>query len=117
MVRYDFKGKVVLVTGSSRGMGAVILEAFAAAGATCVVNYFADAAGQNAREADETAGKLRAHNVPVHVFEADVSSYESVEALMRRVAAEAGGLDVLVNNAGILRDRTVKKMTPGEWHA
>ncbi len=117
MVRYDFKGKVVLVTGSSRGMGAAILEAFAAAGATCIVNYFADDAGHNARDAEETAKKLRAHNVPVHVFEADVSKYESVEALMQRVAREAGGLDVLVNNAGILRDRTIKKMSPGEWHA
>ena len=117
MVRYDFKGKVVLVTGSSRGMGAAILEAFAIAGATCIVNYFADEAGQNARDADDTARKLRSHHVPVHVFEADVGKYESVEALMKRVAGEAGGLDVLVNNAGILRDRTVKKMTPGEWQA
>jgi 3-oxoacyl-[acyl-carrier protein] reductase len=117
MIRYNFKGKVVLVTGSSRGMGAVILEAFAAAGATCIVNYFADEAGQNARDADETARRLRAHSVPVHVFEADVSKYEAVQALMKRIAAEVGGLDVLVNNAGILRDRTVKKMTPGEWHA
>src|SRR5438552_13561002 len=117
MVRYTFPGKVVLVTGSSRGMGAAIAEAFAQAGATCVVNYFADEAGQNARDAEQTAARLRQHNVPVHVFESDVSKYPSVEALMKRVASELGGLDVLVNNAGILRDRTVKKMTPGEWHA
>jgi 3-oxoacyl-[acyl-carrier protein] reductase len=117
MVRYDFKGKVVLVTGSSRGMGAAILEAFATAGATCIVNYFADEAGQNARDAEETAGRIRAHNVPVHLFEADASKYEAVEALMKRISQEAGGLDVLVNNAGILRDRTVRKMTPDEWHA
>jgi 3-oxoacyl-[acyl-carrier protein] reductase len=117
MVKYSFPGKVVLVTGSSRGMGAAILEAFAAAGAVCVVNYVADDAGQNRRDADQTAERLRAHNVPVHVFEADVSRFESVEALMQRVAAEAGGLDVLVNNAGVLRDRTVKKMTPPEWRS
>src|SRR5215204_5825140 len=117
MVRYDFKGKVVLVTGSSRGMGAAFLEAFAQGGAVCVVNYFADEAGQNLRDAEQTAARLRGFGVPVHLFEADVSKYESVEALMKRVAAELGGLDVLVNNAGILRDRTVKKMTPGEWHA
>jgi 3-oxoacyl-[acyl-carrier protein] reductase len=117
MVRYDFKGKVVLVTGSSRGMGATIAEAFSVAGATCVVNYFADEAGQNARDAEQTAARLRTHGAVVHVFEADVSKYEAVEALMKRVVGEAGGLDVLVNNAGILRDRTVKKMTPGEWHA
>jgi 3-oxoacyl-[acyl-carrier protein] reductase len=117
MVRYDFGDKVVLVTGGSRGMGAAILEAFAAAGAACVVNYFDGAGGGNRRDADETAGRLRRHGVPVHVFEADVSKYEAVEGLMKRVAAEAGGLDVLVNNAGILRDRTVKKMTPDDWHA
>jgi 3-oxoacyl-[acyl-carrier protein] reductase len=117
MVRYSFPGKVVLVTGSSRGMGAAMLEGFAAAGATCLVNYFADEAGQNARDTEETAGRLRKHNVPVHVLEADVSKYESVEALMKKVVEVAGGLDVLVNNAGILRDRTMKKMTAGDWHA
>src|SRR5262245_25253688 len=103
MVRYSFPGKVVLVTGSSRGMGAAILEAFAAAGATCVLNYFADDAGQNRRDADETAARLGKYNVPVHLFEADVSRYDAVEGLMRRVKEQLGGLDVLVNNAGILR--------------
>lgn len=117
MVKYSFPGKVVLVTGSSRGMGAVTLEAFAAAGATCIVNYFADPAGQNQRDAEETAGRLRALNVPVHVIEADMARYESVEAMMRRIKETCGGLDVLVNNAGIIRDRTLKKMTPDEWHA
>jgi 3-oxoacyl-[acyl-carrier protein] reductase len=118
MVRYSFPNKVVLVTGGSRGMGAAILEAFAAAGAVCVVNYFDDPAGQNRRDAEETAGRLRALAAPaVHVIEADVSRYEAVERLMQHVADEAGGLDILVNNAGVLRDRTVKKMTPDEWHA
>jgi 3-oxoacyl-[acyl-carrier protein] reductase len=117
MVRYSFANKVVLVTGSSRGLGAAMLEAFAAAGATCVVNYFEDPEGANRRDAEETAGRLRRHGVPVHVFDADVSQYAAVEGLMRRVADACGGLHVLVNNAGILRDRTVKKMTPGEWQA
>jgi 3-oxoacyl-[acyl-carrier protein] reductase len=117
MVKFSFPGKVVLVTGSSRGMGAAVLEAFAAAGATCVVNYVADAAGQNRRDAERTAERLRSREVPVHLFEADVSRFESVEALMKQIAQQAGGLDVLVNNAGVLRDRTVKKMTPDEWEA
>jgi 3-oxoacyl-[acyl-carrier protein] reductase len=117
MVRYDFAGKVVLVTGSSRGMGAAILEAFAAAGATCIVNFLDDPAGDNRRDAEETAAKIRAHGVPVHVLAANVSDYASVEALMKQVVAVAGGLDILVNNAGILRDRTVRKMTPGEWQS
>jgi 3-oxoacyl-[acyl-carrier protein] reductase len=117
MVRYDFSGKTVLVTGSSRGMGAAILDAFAVAGAGCVVNYFADADGHNLRDAEQTAKHLRGRGVPVHLFEADVSRYDAVAALMQRVQAELGGLDVLVNNAGILRDRTVKKMTPDDWHS
>jgi 3-oxoacyl-[acyl-carrier protein] reductase len=97
-------------------MGAAILEAFAAAGATCIVNYFADDAGQNARDAAETAERIRGRGAPVHVLEADVSRYEAVEQLMKKVVEAAGGLDILVNNAGILCDRTVRKMTPAEWH-
>jgi 3-oxoacyl-[acyl-carrier protein] reductase len=117
MITYSFPGKVVLVTGSSRGMGAAILEAFARAGATCVVNYFADPAGQNQRDAEATASRIRAFQAPVHVIEADVSRYESVERMMAKVKELAGGLDILVNNAGILRDRTVKKMSVDDWNA
>ena len=117
MVHYDFANKVVLATGSSRGMGAAILDGFAVAGATCIVNYFADAAGHNRRDADDTAERLRGRGVPVHVFDADVSQYDAVAALMKRITDVAGGLDILINNAGILRDRTVKKMTPSEWHS
>lgn len=117
MVRYSFPGKVVLVTGSSRGMGAAILEAFARAGATCIVNFFDDPDGQNRRDAQETADRLRGHQVPVHILEADVRSAESVQQLMNQVVEAAGGLDILINNAGVLRDRSVKKMTPDDWHA
>jgi 3-oxoacyl-[acyl-carrier protein] reductase len=117
VIRYSFPGKVVLVTGSSRGMGAAILEAFARAGAVCIVNYFDDPDGQNRRDAEQTAERLRQLQVPVHVFEADVRRFESVEALMRQVQSAAGGLDVLVNNAGICRDKSLKKMTPDEWHS
>src|SRR6516162_6897474 len=117
MVRYSFPNKVVLVTGSSRGMGAAILEAFGRAGAVCVLNYFADPNGQNRRDAEETAERVRQHQVPVHLLDADVSSPAAVESLMKRAVETAGGLDILVNNAGILRDRTVKRMTPGDWQA
>ena len=118
MVRYSFPNKVVLVTGGSRGMGSAILEAFAAAGSICVLNYFNDPDGHNLRDAEATAERLLALNAPaVHLIEADVSQYESVERLMKRTAAEAGGLDILVNNAGILRDRTMRKMTEDDWHA
>lgn len=117
MVHYHFPNKVVLVTGSSRGMGAVILEAFARAGATCLLNYFKDPSDQNRQDAEQTAARLRQHQVPVHLLEADVSRFDAVSALMKQIQAQFGGLDVLVNNAGILRDRTVKKMTVEEWQS
>jgi 3-oxoacyl-[acyl-carrier protein] reductase len=117
MIRYDFTGKVVLVTGSSRGMGAAIVEAFAKAGAVCIVHYVADEAGQNRREADETAARCRAHGATAHVFEADVCKYEAVGRLIRAAVAAAGKIDILVNNAGILRDRSVRKMSLEDWHA
>ncbi len=117
MIRYSFPGKVVLVTGSSRGMGASILEAFAAAGATCIVNYFEDPDGQNRQDALQTVTRLSSYRVPVHRVDADVRHFDSVDKLMDRVADLAGGLDILVNNAGICRDRTVKKMSLDEWHS
>jgi 3-oxoacyl-[acyl-carrier protein] reductase len=117
MVRYDFTGKAVLVTGSSRGMGAAIVEAFAKAGAVCCVHYVADPNGQNRRDADETAARCRGHSAGVHVLEGDVRKYDAVEKLIRDAVAAAGKLDILVNNAGILRDKTVRKMTLEEWHS
>src|SRR3954452_1532398 len=116
MIRYDFTGKVALVTGSSRGMGAATLEAFGRAGAVCVLNYFDDPAGQNRQDAEATANGIRAGGATVHLVEGDVRHFESVGAFIKRTVELAGRLDILVNNAGIIRDRTVRKMTPDEWH-
>src|SRR5439155_8716535 len=117
MIRYDFTGKVALVTGSSRGMGAAILDAFARAGAVCLLHYFDDPSGQNRRDADATAAQCRQHGATVHVLEGDVRRFEAVEKVMRDAVAAAGRLDILVNNAGIIRDRTIRKMTLDEWHS
>ena len=65
----DFTGKVVLVTGSSRGMGAAILQDFARAGAVCILNYFEDPQGQNKRDALETAERIHSLDAPVHMLE------------------------------------------------
>src|SRR5919197_4609039 len=111
MIRYDFAGKVVLVTGSSRGIGAAILEGFARAGATCVLHYWDDPGGGNRKDAETHAEWLRSLRAAVHVLAADVRSPTEVQRLMAQVRDQIGGLDVLVNNAGVLRDRTLRKMT------
>src|SRR5262245_6781280 len=119
MITYSFPNKVALVTGSSRGIGAGVLSAFARAGATCALHFCDDPDGANRKDADALAAQLRAlSNKPaVHVRAADVRDAGQVEALMRQVKDACGGLDILVNNAGIIRDRTLKKMTLDEWHA
>lgn len=119
MISYSFPGKVVLVTGSSRGIGAGVLSAFARAGATCVLHYWNDPDGNNLRDEEELAGELANSTAAPHpiLIPADVRDAKQVEALMAQVKERCGGLDVLVNNAGIIRDRTLKKMTLDEWHA
>ena len=117
MITFDFRNKVVLVTGSSRGMGATIIEGFANAGATVFVQFFADAGGQNQKDAEAVATTCRGFGTTAHVVEGDVRKFESVQAMFAKIKELGGRLDILVNNAGILRDRTIKKMTLDEWHS
>jgi 3-oxoacyl-[acyl-carrier protein] reductase len=103
----DFSGKVVLVTGSSRGLGAEMIKAFGQRGAHCVVNYISDSAGRNKSDADAVAKELKD---PL-VIECDVTNPEQVEAMMKTIGEKFAGLDILINNSGIIRDRTIKKLT------
>jgi 3-oxoacyl-[acyl-carrier protein] reductase len=109
----DFAGKVVLVTGSSRGLGAEMIKAFGARGAQCVVNYVADPEGANKADAAKVAATLRE---PL-VIECDVTNPGQVEAMMKAIAEKLGGLDILINNSGIIRDRTIKKLTLEEFES
>ena len=109
----DFTGKVVLVTGSSRGIGAEMIKAFGKRGAKCVVNYFTDPQGQNKAHAEAVARELKE---PL-LIDCDVTKPDQVEAMMKQIQDKCGGLDVLVNNSGIIRDRTIKKMTLEEFES
>src|SRR5439155_20905482 len=103
----DFTGKVALVTGSSRGIGAEMIKAFDNRGATCVVNYFADPQGQNKADAANVARELKD---PL-MIDFDVTQPAQVEQMMKQIQDRHGGLDILVNNSGIIRDRTTKKIS------
>jgi len=110
---FEFSGKVVLVTGSSRGIGAEMIKAFGKRGAQCVVNYVADAQGQNKADAENVAMELKD---PL-VIECDVTQPGQVESMMTEIHDKCGGLDVLVNNSGIIHDRTIKKMSMEEFES
>src|SRR3977135_30731 len=109
----DFTGKVVLVTGSSRGIGSEMIKAFSRRGAKCVVNYVVDPEAKNKADAESVAKELKD---PL-VIECDVAKPEQVEAMMKQIQDRHAGLDVLVNNSGIIRDRTIKKMSPEEFES
>ena len=83
----DFTGKVALVTGSSRGIGAEMIKAFGARGAKCVVNYFSDPQGQNKADAETVANELKE---PL-LIDADVTKPEQVDAMMKQIQDRHGG--------------------------
>ncbi len=106
------KGKVALVTGASRGIGRAIAKELARCGASVAVNYISSKAA-----AEELVSKLSADGVKAVALQADISQPEEAKRLVGEAAASLGGLHILVNNAGINRDRTLRRMTVEEWRA
>src|SRR5215210_4374992 len=99
--------RVAVVTGGTRGIGAAISKALKAAGYTVAANY-----GGN----DEAAQKFKGETA-IPVFKWDVSSYEACAEGVKKVEAELGPIEVLVNNAGITRDAPFHRMTAEQWNA
>jgi 3-oxoacyl-[acyl-carrier protein] reductase len=101
---------VALVTGSSRGLGRVTAAAFAKAGYAVAVHYHS-----RADEAKETAALVEAAGAPSLILKADVRSSSQVDAMMKRLGEAWGRLDVLFTNAGLVRNRTIARMSDDEW--
>ena len=98
-------GRVALVTGGSRGIGASISKALKDAGYTVAANY----AGN-----DEAAAKFTAET-GIKTYKWSVADYDACAAGIKQVEADLGPVEVLVNNAGITRDGMFHKMTPQQW--
>jgi 3-oxoacyl-[acyl-carrier protein] reductase len=98
MARLD--GKVAVVTGASKGIGAAIAEKFGAEGAKVVVNYARDKAG-----AEKVAGKIREAGGEAIVAQADVSKTKDIKRLFEETKRAFGAVDILVNNAGVYEFR------------
>jgi 3-oxoacyl-[acyl-carrier protein] reductase len=110
-VSADFEGKVVLVTGGSRGIGRAVARAFAAREATVVVQFRADRAA-----ASETVASLAGPGGHLAV-PADLADPEQARALVGRVTGELGRVDVLVNNAGVYQEHPVLETSYEDWLA
>ncbi len=109
---YDFKGKVALVTGGSRGIGRAIAVTLAQGGAAVAVNY----AGNQAA-AQEAAEKVKAAGAPaVRLMKFDVADPDACAAAVDEVVKEMGGLHILVNNAGIAIDQLVMRIKDEDWN-
>ena len=114
------EGKTAVITGAGRGIGREVALLYAAQGANVVVNDLGvnvDGDGEDNSPAAQTVADIQAAGGNASVNYADVADMDQAEDLVRQALNEYGQLDILVNVAGILRDRMVFNMTEQEWDA
>lgn len=107
---FDLLGKVAVVTGSSRGIGAGIAKLLAARGAKVVVNH-----RNSAQAAEEVVATINARGGEATVIQADVSRNEDAQKLIKEGIDTYGQIDILVNNAGTTRDMVIMMMKDEDW--
>ena len=105
-----FKNRVVIVTGSSRGIGKSLALAFAKEGADVVINYV-----NNEEKAKEVVELIKSTGQKSFAARADVRNIEEVQNLVNQTIEKFGKIDILINNAGFYRDSTVWKMSEDIW--
>jgi 3-oxoacyl-[acyl-carrier protein] reductase len=111
MLGESIKGKSVIVTGSSKGIGKGIARVFARHGAKVLV------VGRNLAAAEAAAGELGAMGLTASAFAADVTRLADMEAMAKAAAERHGGIDVLCANAGMFPQQKIEEMTPEDWDA
>jgi 3-oxoacyl-[acyl-carrier protein] reductase len=104
-------GKVAIVTGASKGIGAAIAKGLAKAGANVVVNYASDRSG-----AEKAVAAITAAGGKAVAVKADVSKSADVKELFEQTIRTFGRLDILVNNAGVYRFEPIEAVTEEEFH-
>ena len=105
----DFKGKTVIITGASRGIGFALAEAFAKAGANLAL------CATQEKTLQEAAEKLAGFGVKIYTQAINIAKADDCEKFVQNIVQEFGSLDVLVNNAGITRDNLTVRMSEQDW--
>ena len=111
-------GRVAIITGAGRGLGREHALLFAAEGAKIVVNDVGganDGSGSDATPAEEVVAEIKAQGGEAVANADDISNWEGAQGLVNTAIESFGDLDILINNAGILRDRVLVNMTEAEW--
>ncbi len=107
----NISNKVVLVTGSSRGIGRELIRAFSLEGAKVVINYH-----HSMEEANELRKEMVESNAECLLIKADVTKVDEVQLMINQVIAEYGRIDILINNAGVCEDNLLCQMTEEQWN-
>jgi len=108
----ELRGRVALVTGGSRGIGAAVCAELGAAGAEVVVNY-----ASSADAAEAVCAGIREAGGTATAVAGDISTPEGAAALVSQVESEVGPIAILVCNAGITRDNLIMKLSDDDWRA
>ena len=106
---YSLEGQIAIITGGARGIGKGICEVFCKAGATVALWDVLD-------EGTQTADQIKKDGGSIFFQKVDITDKYSVEEAVSKIISEHGKIDILINNAGVIRDRSFMKMSEEEWN-
>ncbi len=104
-------GKIALVTGAASGVGRQIALTLAQEGAGVAVNY-----RSSREEAEDLAGEIKVRGGKAKAYQADVSDFAAVKTMVGGIVQDFGGLNILINNAGLAKRQRFVETTPEDWH-
>tara|TARA_B100000945_G_C20421674_1_gene618354 strand:- start:2116 stop:2859 length:744 start_codon:yes stop_codon:yes gene_type:complete len=106
---YSLEGQIAIITGGARGIGKGICEVFCKAGATVALWDVLD-------EGNHTADQIKKEGGSIFFQKVDITNKSSVEEAVSKIISAHGKIDILINNAGVIRDRSFMKMSEEEWN-